>query len=79
MTYNNDTHNLAGALILFGGLIFLVSLLILEWEMMVFGSGLMMLGSLGTLCCLTNTYRVSQFEGITDNQLEYGEVDSDSE
>lgn len=77
MVYNNEMHNLVGALIIFGGLIFVVSMLILEWEMMVFGSGLMMLGSFGSLCCLENSYRANQYEGITQNQLERGELDCD--
>ena len=79
MVYNQDIHNLVGALILFGGLIFVVSLLVFEWEMMVFGSGLMMLGSFGSLCCLQNSYKANQFQEITQNQLERGEADSDAE
>ena len=79
MVYNKEMHNLVGALILFGGIILVVSMLILEWEMMVFGSGLMMLGSFGSLCCLENTYKANQYEGITANQLERGEVDSAEE
>jgi hypothetical protein len=79
MVYNQDAHNLVGALVLFGSLIFVVSLLIFEWEMMVFGSGLMMLGSFGSLCCLENTRKANQLEGITEHQLERGEADSDAE
>ena len=77
--YNQDIYNLTGALILFGGLIFLVSALVLEWEMMVFGSGLMMLASFSSLCCLENSYKASLYEGVTPHQLERGEVDSDAE
>lgn len=75
MVYNRETHNLVGALILLGGLIFVVSMLIMEWEMAVFGSGLMMLGSFGSLCCLENTYRAHQYEEISQHQLERGEAD----
>ncbi len=78
-TYNKETHNLVGALILFGGLTLLVGMLIMEYEMMVFGSGLMILGSLGGVCCLENTYHVKQYEETEGNQLERGEVDVDSE
>jgi hypothetical protein len=77
-TYNNENHNLVGALILFGGLILVVGMLILEYEIMVFGSGLMILGSLGGVCCLNQTYQANQYE-VEDNQLERGELDVDSE
>jgi hypothetical protein len=78
-TYNNETHNLVGALIMFGGLTLLVGMLIIEYEIMVFGSGLMILGSLGGVCCLDNTYHANHYEETEGNQLEQGEVDVDSE
>ncbi len=78
-TYNNETHNLVGALIIFGGLSLLVGMLIMDFEIMVFGSGLMILGSLGAVCCLQQSHVTNQFEEIEGNQLERGEVDEDSE
>lgn len=78
-TYNNDTHNIIGALIMLGGLILVVGMLVLEFELMVFGSGLMILGSLGGVCCLNQTYQANQYDEMEGNQLERGEVGADSE
>ncbi len=78
-TYTNEIHHIVGALIIFGGLSLLVGMLIMDLEIMIFGSGLMTLASLGGVCSLDSSYKVNHYEQWTDNQLERGEVDEDSE
>ena len=72
--HTKESHNLLGALILFGGLIFIIGMLVLHLEIAVLGSGMMLFGALGTVCCMDQDYHRQRYE---DASTEEGIQDDD--
>lgn len=67
-------HELQGACMIFGGMTFLLGMLIMYMEIAAVGAGMIVISAATSVCTLNDYYESERYIG-TDDQLERGETD----
>ena len=66
-------HQIQGAMILLGGMLFVLGFLLINFEMMALGSGFMVSSACFSVCEMNDPYHTDSYHGRSYDELEKGE------